>query len=161
MSISINICRITPDRQYLEFNVSTSTGRTFDNLYIWPYTSEAIWTAGSGTLDLGSHFAKVNNNEVMRIVLSDISLSGGSLYYLQFTDSNGDYANVVVADLSQVFYYKVRLLTEHPEDVSAVTNNDKLFELYSYENCFKLAISLERWEDTNYYYSLITNLISQ
>ena len=157
----MNICRITPDRRYLEFNVSTSTGRTFDNLYVWPYTSEVIWTAGSDTFDLGSHFAKVNNNEVVRIALTDISLSGDSLYYLQFTDSNGDYANAVVADLSQVFYYKVRLLTEHSEDVSAVANNDKLFELYTYENCFKLAISLERWEDMNYYYSLITNLVSQ
>lgn len=161
--ISVNICRITPDREYLEFNVEAPTGYIFENLYIWEYTDADAWVVSNTTKVLNSYLDKANNMEIKRISIDEATLNGASLYYLQFEakpeSGTGDTytANAVVVDLSQNYFTKVRMITE--KDNSGI-NLDKLLNLHIYENCLKSAIALERWEDVNYYYSLIVSLIA-
>jgi hypothetical protein len=164
--IIINICRISADRAYLEFNVETETNYKFDKLYIWSYKDVDIWNPTATTVDLSSYYDKINNKEIKQIPLADItSLDGSGLYYLQFTvlwDETGDevttplYVNAVVADLSISYFAKVRLL-----NYSADYNDNiiKLQYLHIYESCLKSAISLGRYSDANYYYEIIMKII--
>lgn len=162
--ISINICRISADRTKLEFNVETLSNYRFVNLYVWSYTDDDIWTISEDTIDLGSNFDNINNKEIKQLNLEDINLDSNTLYYLQFTvewDGTGSenedavlYTNAAVADLYQTYYTKVQLLN----NINDCNNNsDKVIQLYIYENCFKSALQLERWEDANYYFGLIKN----
>ena len=159
--ISINICRISSDRTKLEFNVETLSNYKFIHLYVWEYNESGIWVVTPSTMDLSSYLDKVNNKEIKSISLSDIPLDSGSCYYLQFQvewnntgteSSTSTISNVVVADLSQNYFTKVKLFNELSKNS---LNTDKLLEIMLYENAFKSSVTLERWEDVKYFYDLI------
>lgn len=165
--ISINICRITPDRKYIEFNVETLSNYKFKHLYVWQYNQNDIWVVSNSTIDLGSNFDRINNKEIKRLLLEDLNLNGSSLFYLQFVvewDGTGSEnpnavlsASTSIADLSQNYFTKVKLVSNLEKDTLSL---DKLLALQFYESCFKATISLERWEDANSFYDKMKKLIS-
>ena len=164
--ITINLCRITPDRKYLEFNVETLSNYKFTHLYIWKYDKDNIWEITPTTTDLTSYLDKINNKEIKQLELSESSFSGPSLYYLTFViewDGTGTenedavlQANAVVVDVSQHYFTKVKLISQIDTDVSAI---DKVIDMHIYESCMRSAIDLERWEDVNYFYVVLQKLM--
>lgn len=165
--ITINLCRITPDRQYLEFNVETLSNYKFSHVYVWKYNNDNIWEVSLDTIDLESLLDKVNNKEIKQISFNSNNLSEASMYYITFVvewDGTGEEntntvltANAVVADLNQHYYSKVKLISILDKESTAL---DKLLNIYIYESCLKSAINLERWEDANYYYGLLESMMN-
>lgn len=164
--ISINNCRVTPDRKYLEFNVETLSNYKFSHLYIWKYTDDNIWEITPSTTDLESLLDKINNKEVKQLSFNDNGLGESSLYYLTFVvewDGTGEEnseavltANAVVVDLNQHFFTKIRLISTLDTEPTSL---DKLLNIHIYESCLKSSITLERWEDANYFYGLLLSLM--
>lgn len=164
--ITINICRITPDRKYLEFNVETLENYKFSHLYVWKYDEDNIWEITPTTTDLESLLDKINNKEIKQISLSNELLGEPSLYYLTFivewsgTGEENENAvlttNAVVADVSQNYYTKIKLIASLDTDVNAL---EKVINIQTYEACMRSAIDLERWEDVNYFYTILQKLM--
>ena len=155
--ILINLCRISSDKKYLEINIETLSNYRFKDLFIWSYTDTGIWQETASTLNFGSLFSLVNNQEILRLSFEDdLDLSGSSLYYLRFTvewNKTGEetdtplYADAVIADLSYSYFNKIRMINDKKYDMVIQQN--------IYERLFKEAISLERWTDVNKYFELI------
>lgn len=155
--IIINIARISSDKKNLEINIETLSNYRFKDLFIWPYTDTGIWQETVSTLNFGSFFSKINNQEIITLSFEDdLDLNGSSLYYLRFTiewDETGEetdtplYVDAVVADLSYSYFNKIRMINDKKYDMVIQQN--------IYERLFKEAISLERWEDVNKYFELV------
>lgn len=179
--ITINQCRVDPTRTKLEINVESYSNADgyyqFQNLYIWEPT-ENLFFFDVDTKDIGNlAFSRISEKEIVNIDFSSISglyptVTGDKLLYLMFTvewvgenepteiggvtlTDEDKQAKAVVADLSQNYHTKVALLNNLK---SSNMNADKLIQLFIYENCFKSSIALERWDDANYYHTLLQKL---
>ena len=164
--IIVNIARITPDNLYLEFNVETNSNYKFKNLYMWKSSDIDIWVPNTETVDLSDFLDKVNNKEIKRIPLSDISIDTDLIYYLQFIiewNNTGietedvNYSNIAVVNLSSIYDKKLELIKIINNTQSV--DRDILFKIFIIENCLKLALSLERYEDANFYCANLKKLI--
>jgi len=161
--ISINLLRVFNGS--LEVNVETDSNYKFKNLYIWTSNDSSIWTPTLTTIDLGSNLDKVNNKEIKNIPLN--SIVSDILYYIQFTiewDGTGSeivdnilYSNASVADLSTSYSKKVIAIKELYNPL--FLNKEYLYNIYISENLMKMALSLERFEDANYYCNELKKLI--
>lgn len=173
--ITINILRISSDRKYLQLDVETLSNYTFNNLYIWEYTDSDRFDVDETTKNLNSHFQNINNQEVLQIELSEEGLSGDTMYYIQLEvewDGTGDefpedYTSedtekkAAVADLSQSYFTKVKLLREGNRTLNCtnLTIPDLLIELFTYEQMTKSCISLERFDDANFWYGKVKTMV--
>jgi hypothetical protein len=164
--ILINLARIKPDSTALEFNVETDSNYTFKNLYMWTSIDTDIWVPDTQTVDLSSYLDKTTNVEIKSIPLADLLIEKDLIYYLQFIiewDGTGTestdplYSNSAVVDLSSTYNKKMELIKVVNNEQSI--DRDHLFEIYISEGCLKLALSLERYEDANYYCANIKKLL--
>jgi hypothetical protein len=161
--IIINLLRVFNGS--LEVNIETDSNYKFKNLYIWSSSDSNVWTPSLTTVDLGSHLDKVSNKEIKNIPLNDITTD--ILYYIQFTiEWNGTgseivdnvlFSNASVADLSTSYSKKVAVVKDLYNPLSL--NKDLLYNIYISENLMKMALSLERFEDANYYCNELKKLI--
>ena len=161
--IIINLLRVFNGS--LEINIETDSNYKFKNLYLWTSSDTSIWTPTLTTIDLGSNLDKVSNKEIKNIPLT--SIASDILYYIQFTiewDGTGTeivdnvlFSNASVADLSTSYAKKVAVVKDlyHP----LYLNKDLLYNIYISENLMKMALSLQRFEDANYYCNEIKKLL--
>jgi len=161
--IIINLLRVFNGS--LEINIETDSNYKFKNIYIWNSSDTDRWIPSETTIDLGSYLDKVNNKEIKNIPLN--SVTNDILYYIQFTiewdgtgieiEDNVLYSNASVADLSTSYSKKIAVVKDlyNPNSL----NKDLLYNIYISENLMKMALSLERFEDANYYCNELKKLI--
>lgn len=166
--ISINLCRISSDKQYLEFNVeATPNNYKFTHLYVWSYTNSSPWVITENTIDLADYLDGNSNKEIKNLPFDTLDLDPNALYYLTFEiewDGTGEEdeeaeltANAVVVSLTDSYYTKVRWFNTSN---NCLDNKDKIIQLSLYENLLTNAIKIERWADANKYFTLIKEAVS-
>lgn len=164
--ITVHILRISPDKKEIELNLETLSNYRFNNMYMWEYDDPNKFIVNESTINLGVLFAKENEKEILNINLADNNLKENTLYYVQIDilwntvgieypegSSSEDKIQIcAIADLVSLYFYKLKMfkIIDKCFDVRS-----KIVEISIYEDLFKSSLLLERWNDADFWFSLI------
>ena len=172
MSIQINLLRVSPDSEYLEFSVECPTNYRFDKLLIKKYdylTTTGYPTNIDGFVDASNLYSKTSTKEVMRIATSIFGTSG--MFQVVFTVSwEGETSEPlfsdgtklsdketigVCSDVNNIYNYLLQCLLNLDNKCSSLNNDTRraFIILYSHQE----AMRLERLEEAEYFYNILKN----
>lgn len=85
--ISINILKITNDRQTINVSVETSVGNTINSARLWTDSTFKDYTKA---IDISNKLEGINNKEVFSISIGDTNETGSfdGIYFIEFTATN-------------------------------------------------------------------------
>lgn len=170
--IQINLLRISPDSQYLEFSVECPTNYRFNKLFIKKYdylTTTGYPSNSDGWIDGSSLYKQESTKEVMRI---NTEIFGGStMFYVEFgvnwigvdpepvlsdgTKLSDKTTIGVCSDVNNIYNYLLQCIL-NLEGVCKTLDNDTrraFVILYGHAE----AMRLERFEEAEYFYDVLKN----
>ena len=174
MSIQINLLRISPDSQYIEFSVECPANYRFNKLNIKKYdysTTTGYPTNASGWVDGSALYKQTSTKEVMRISTS--IFKGSTLFYVEFGVNwtgvgdepliNGvklsDTSVVgVCSDINNVYTFLLEYMLELDNNCKRLDTNVK--RAYIILHGHTEAMRLERFEEAEYFYDILKNNFS-
>lgn len=160
--IQINLLRVSPDSQYLEFSVECPTGYTFTKLYVSRY--DPVTELDDVTLDLSTLLQGTTTKEVIRIATSAID-TDVTMYQVTFgcfpIDPNGteiDDAIGICSNVNFVYANLLDLIISFTNCCISQTQYDNLDRNYMILYAHQEAMRLERYTEAKYFYNIIWNL---
>lgn len=153
--ITINILRISPDKNYLEFDVNCIKGYVFDKFIVNTSDNDL-------EIDLGSViYKKIDNNEIGRVPLTLPLYGGNKMYFITFTikklpdtevldrpcNCSNESKIAVAVDLSNFYFCMV----DKALDLNAACQDErnKLINIYLMQAMLEKSILLERFDDAS------------
>jgi len=160
--IQINLLRVSPDSQYLEFSVECPTGYRFNTLNVIRY--EPVTGTVDASLDLSGLLQGTTTKEIMRIATSAID-PDVTMYEVEFgvAPINGEdppieNATGVCSNINFVYANLLDLVMSFTNCCISDTQYDNLDRNYMILYAHQEAMRLERYNDAKYFYSIIWNL---
>ena len=161
--IQINLLRISPDSQYLEFSVECPMDYTFNQLYITHYISEGEY---DNTIDCSYLLGGTSQKEVIRIAVASFG-TPISMYKVEFgvtSDIEGAPAidNVVGVCSNVNFVYEnlLDLILKLKKKCVSNSEYDILDRNHMFLYAHTEAMRLQRYEDAETFYDIIMSLFS-
>lgn len=161
--IQINLLRISPDSQYLEFSVECPMDYTFNQLYITHYISEGEY---DNTIDCSYLLGGTSQKEVIRIAVASFG-TPISMYKVEFgvtsTVEGAPLIDNVVGICSNVnFVYENQLDLILRLKKGCISDND--YNILDRNHMFLYAhleaMRLQRYEDAEIFYDILMNLFN-
>lgn len=173
--IQINLLRISPDSQYIEFSVECPTNYRFNKLNIKKYdysTTDVYPTNSLGWVNASNLYVGSSTKEVMRIATS--IFGGSTLFYVEFgvqwiaeedepllTDGTklSDSTTVgICSDINNIYTYLSECLLNIENKCFTLDNDLKraFILLYGHNE----SLRLERFEEAEYFYDVLKNNFS-
>lgn len=170
--IQINLLRISPDSEYIEFSVECPTDYLFNKLLIKKYdylTTTGYPTNSSGWIDGSNLYTRTSTKEVMRIASS--IFGGSTLFYVEFgiewvgagdepllSDGTklSDKTEVgVCSDINNIYTYLLQCILKLDNKCNYLSNEIKQAYILLYGHTE--AMRLERFEEAEYFYDVLKN----
>lgn len=168
--ITINLLRISPDSQYLEFSVEAPENYKFNKLNIKKYDWERTIgypTCSDGWLDANLLYTRISNKEVMRIATS--IFKGSSMFYVEFgvewvgeTEETLNYCGNKLSDTTTIGVcsdingsYQYLLSSILSLNSNCPTISDELKRYYMILYAHIEALKLEKFMDAEYFYDIL------
>lgn len=173
--IQINLLRISPDSQYLEFSVECQANYRFNLLSIkkFDYLTTTGYPANSyGFIDASNLYKQTSTKEVMRI---ETSIFGGTgmfqvVFGVMWTGLGDEplYADGsklsdkqvigICSDINNIYTYLLQCLLSLDEKCATLTNDAKLafITIFAHQE----AMRLERIDEAEYFYNILKNNFS-
>lgn len=173
--IQINLLRISPDSEYLEFSVECPTNYRFDKLHIKKYdylTTTGYPANNSGFVDASNLYSKTSTKEVMRVATS--IFGGSGMFQVVFgvewvgqtsepllpdgTKLSDKETIGVCSDVNNIYNYLLQCLLNLDNKCSTLNNDTRraFIILYAHQE----AMRLERLEEAEYFYNILKNNFS-
>lgn len=170
--IQINLLRISPDSEYLEFSVECPANYRFNTLLIKKYdylTTTGYPTNSSGFVDASNLYKKTSTKEVMRIATS---IFGGTgmfqvVFGVEWTGVGDEplYADGtklsdketigICSDVNNIYTYLLQCILSLDSKCSSLTNETRRAFILLYGHLE--AMRLERIEEAEYFYNILKN----
>lgn len=170
--IQINLLRISPDSQYLEFSVECPTNYRFETLSIKKYdylTTTGYPTNYGGFVQAGNLYKKTSTKEVMRLATSIFGGTGmfqvvfkvnwigeeNEPLYADGTKLSDKETIGVCSDVNNIYEYLLQCLLSLDTKCSTLTNDTRraFTILFGHQE----AMRLERLDEAEYFYNLLKN----
>ena len=175
MSIQINLLRISPDSQYLEFSVECPANYRFKKLDIKKFdylTTEGYPANSSGFVEADNLYKRTSTKEIMRIATS--IFGGTGMFQVVFGVSwegvgeepllsNGtklsDKETIgICSDVNNIYNYLLQCLLSLDSRCAELDNDMRraFIILYGHQE----AMRLERIDEAEYFYNILKNNFS-
>ena len=157
--IQINLLRVSPDSQYLEFSVECPLDYTFNLLYISRYN--VTTKLYDGTIDCSTLLQGTTTKEIMRIATS--AFTGDiTMYKVEFGVTSAvpenpeiDNAVGVCSNINFVYLDLLNILTSYVGCSITSFDYEKLTKVYIILFAHHEAMRLERYTEAEYFYDLL------
>ena len=161
--IQINLLRVSPDSQYLEFSVECPANYRFNVLEIkkFDYATTTGYPANSsGFVDASNLYKQTSTKEVMRIATS--IFGGTGMFQVVFgaiwTGIGSEpklTAKGLCSDVNNIYEYLLQCLLNLDTKCSTLTNDTRraFILLFGHQE----AMRLERIDEAEYFYNILKN----
>lgn len=159
--IQINLLRISPDSQYLEFSVECPTDYTFNRLYVSRYLGDHKYDT---TVDLSAYLVPDSTAQIMRIATSNFG-SDTTMYKVTF----GVVSSVegapelpttigICSNINNVYANLLDMILKLSVDCVLPAEYENLLRNYMFLYAHTEAMRLNRYFDAETFYDIIWNL---
>ena len=173
--IQINLLRISPDSNYIEFSVECPTNYRFNTLNVKKYdyaTTTSYPDNSNGWIDLGSAYVGDSTSEIIRLATS--IFKGSTMFYVEFgvkwvgtttevADSDGiklsDKTTIgVCSDINNIYGFLATNILSLEYNCCGI--NDDLKRAYAFLYAHQEAMRLENFTTAEKFYTILQNNFS-
>ena len=159
--IQINLLRISPDSQYLEFSVECPTGYVFNQLYITRYLGDHLYDT---TYDVSNLLVGTTTKEVMRIATDNFG-TDITMYKVEFGVTSSvegaeyiDNSIGLCSNINNVYANLLDMILKLNIGCVLPTEYEAMVRNYIFLYAHTEAMRLNRLQDAEKFYDLIWNL---